>query len=136
METDFPELRAFAAANERMGDLFSWLDSQAGVTNVSWEMHGRKYAADSLMLSHFVEADISEGSGICYMVETSLRENGCVVEISVFMQESDGQTMMHEASFPVSGVGELHDVLLGAVEQLWRARETYLQQVIALSRER
>lgn len=132
LTTSYAELRALAEANERMVELFRWLDSQQNVANTTRGVDIRVYT-DAVAVEHFVEGDLITGYGICYWLETRLHGDACTVEASVFAQTPDGQITLRDTSINVEGEAELAGALLKAIDELWRLSEQDLQRVFARS---
>lgn len=132
MSDEYPQLLAFAKANERLVELFRWLDAQDDVVQSRRGMDARNYA-DAAVVEQFVEGDFLNGDTICYWLETRLEEKICSVEADVFLQLRDGQHTLHSLSAAVDKPADLPGALQGMAEELWRSRQEQLENAIAIS---
>jgi hypothetical protein len=132
METNYADLRAVAAANEKIVDLFRWLDSQPDVVKATRGMDIRVYS-DATTVEQFVEGGLKQGFGICYWLETRLQNSACTVAADVLVQTPDGQLTLRDASIDVPQPSNLASALLGLSEDLWRMRQQDLESVIQMA---
>lgn len=133
MALNYAELRALATANERLVELFRWLDAQADIADATRGMDMRVYS-DSIVVEQFVEGQLPRGYGVCYWLETRLQDGICTVEADVLAQTPDGQLTLRDVSMDVEDASKLEVALLRLSEDLWRMRDKDLESVMAMSR--
>lgn len=129
MDTPYPSLRALAVANEKMSDLFRWLDSRGPVTSARRGMDARIFR-DAITIEQYVEGDLVNGRGICFWLETRAQGDTCAVDADVFMQTPDGQITIRHVSAEVASEADLETTLGTAAEALWKSREQDIDRVL------
>jgi hypothetical protein len=122
MNAETFDLRALASSNERMVQIFRWLDGLQGTRNTARGMDIR-VQDNGIAVEQFVEADVVDGFGVCFWLETRLDDHGCIVEASLLHQTPTGQETFREAALSVDERSDYATAVLSMTDALWRWRE-------------
>ena len=116
------DLLALAKSNERMVQIFRWLDGLQGSRNATRGMDIR-VQENAITVEQFVEAEVVDGFGVCFWLETRLDENGCLVEAGLLHQSPTGQETFREAALAVDERIDYATAVLSMTDALWSWRE-------------
>lgn len=134
MSPSHDDVRALAAANEQMVQLFLWLDAQPASLRTTRGVDLR-IQDGTVIVEMFVEAKVNSGLGICYWLESRIGERHCAVEGSVLFQEPGGQSTHRSETIETSVDGGLSETLVSMMEALWSWRVDGLEHAIAMRPE-
>ena len=131
----FPEIMALAQANERMGDLFHWLRTQPGCSNVSSRMDTRLFhdsfaVKDVLAVTIQVRGDLATGNGVTFTIETQIRDGVCVVEASASVNMSESDEELQSTILDVANRDAYAPQLNAAMDELWLSRQKNLDRAM------
>lgn len=116
------DLRALASSNERMVQIFRWLDGREASRNTARGMDIR-VQDNVVVVEQYVEADVENGFGICFWLETRVDDDGVTVEAGVLHQKPDGQETFREAALSVDERTDYATALLSMIDSLGSWRE-------------